>query len=85
MTMLDWRDFGEAYAGEMILMANALATKLEALGVPVFSGTAGFTNPHHLQWLHRHLAAVRQHQKKCARLVCWHVELDCRYPKCKAT
>ncbi len=46
VTMLDWRDFGEAYAKEMIAMAQALATSLDSEGVPVFSTAEGFTNSH---------------------------------------
>ncbi len=46
VTMLDWRDFGEAYAKEMIAMSQALATALDTEGVPVFAGAEGFTNSH---------------------------------------
>ncbi|CUK09976.1 Fluorothreonine transaldolase [Ruegeria denitrificans] len=46
VTMLDWKDFGSAYAKEMIAMSKALAHALDALDVPVFSGTDGFTNSH---------------------------------------
>ena len=46
VTMLDWRDFGAAYAREMIAMSQALATALDAMGVPVFTGAEGFTNSH---------------------------------------
>ncbi len=46
VTMLDWKDFGQAYAQEMIAMSQALATALDALGVPVFAGAQGFTRSH---------------------------------------
>jgi glycine hydroxymethyltransferase len=46
VTMLDWRDFGQDYAKEMIAMAQALASALDAQGIPVFTGTEGFTNSH---------------------------------------
>ncbi len=46
VTMLDWRDFGKAYAQEMIAMSQALAAALDAQGVPVFAGAQGFTNSH---------------------------------------
>ena len=46
VTMLDWRDFGESYAKEMIAVSKALATTLDAQGVTVFSGREGFTNSH---------------------------------------
>lgn len=46
VSMLDWRDFGNQYAVEMIAMAQALAARLDAHGVPIFSGREGFTNSH---------------------------------------
>lgn len=46
VTMLDWKDFGGAYASEMIAMAQALAAALDARGVPVFAGAQGFTQSH---------------------------------------
>ena len=46
VTMLDWRDFGAAYAKEMIAMSKALAVALDAKGVPIFAGGRGFTNSH---------------------------------------
>ncbi|MFZ7090360.1 serine hydroxymethyltransferase [Primorskyibacter sp. 2E233] len=46
VTMLDWRDFGKDYAAEMIRMARTLAEALDARGVPVFSGSRGFTTSH---------------------------------------
>lgn len=46
VTMLDWKDFGAAYAKEMIAMSQALAAALDAQGVPVFGGAQGFTNSH---------------------------------------
>ncbi|MEO1725019.1 MAG: aminotransferase class I/II-fold pyridoxal phosphate-dependent enzyme [Pseudomonadota bacterium] len=46
VTMIDWRDYGAEYAAEMISMSRALATSLEASGVPVFSGRHGFTASH---------------------------------------
>ncbi len=46
MTMLDWRDHGEAYAAEMIRMAQALAAAMAAEGVPLFEGVDGHTNSH---------------------------------------
>lgn len=46
VTMLDWRDFGQAYATEMISMSKALAEELAARDLPVFKGTGGFTHSH---------------------------------------
>lgn len=46
MTMLDWRDFGSAYAQAMIDMSTALAAALQAEGIPVFETHAGATRSH---------------------------------------
>jgi len=46
VTLLDWKSFGQAYAAEMIAMAQALAAALDAAGVPVFAGRDGFTRSH---------------------------------------
>ena len=44
--MLDWRDYGQAYAVEMIALSIALSNALDAAGLSVFSGEQGFTNSH---------------------------------------
>ncbi len=46
VTMLDWRDFGSAYAREMVDMARALANALQTKDVPVFGVDEGFTTSH---------------------------------------
>ena len=46
VTMLDWRDFGRAYAEEMIMMSVALAEALATRGVPVFTTADGHTASH---------------------------------------
>ena len=46
VTMLDWRDYGEDYASEMVLMAKTLASCLEDYDVPVFFGALGHTQSH---------------------------------------
>jgi len=46
MTMLDWRDFGTAYAAAMITTAKAFAEALDAAGIPVFAKARGFTTSH---------------------------------------
>ncbi|WP_460083018.1 aminotransferase class I/II-fold pyridoxal phosphate-dependent enzyme [Roseibium sp. LAB1] len=46
VTLLDWRDFGKAYAAEMAASAGALAAALEAEGMPVFSTAKGTTSSH---------------------------------------
>ena len=47
VTLLDWRDFGKAYAAEMIYMAKALATALDEHGVATFKGSAGIATQSH--------------------------------------
>jgi glycine hydroxymethyltransferase len=46
ITLLDWRDFGRAYAAAMADLASALATELAALGLPVFTTDKGATQSH---------------------------------------
>lgn len=46
LTMLDWREYGQAYATAMVEVAHALAEALDAEGVPVFARNRGFTTSH---------------------------------------
>ena len=46
LTMLDWQEFGSAYAAAMVSLAQALATELAAAGVPVFETAGGYTQSH---------------------------------------
>ncbi len=46
ITLLDWREFGAAYAGKMVSVARALAAALADLGLPVFGAERGFTTSH---------------------------------------
>lgn len=46
LTMLDWVDYGEAYAAEMIAVSKAFAEALDGAGIPVHAKAAGFTNSH---------------------------------------
>ena len=46
LTLLDWRDHGQAYATAMIDLARALATELLALGIPVFAADKRTTQSH---------------------------------------
>ncbi len=46
LTMLDWRDFGPAYAKAMVEMSKGLAKALAAKGVPVFGEAKGYTRSH---------------------------------------
>ncbi|MGB3280870.1 MAG: aminotransferase class I/II-fold pyridoxal phosphate-dependent enzyme, partial [Pseudorhodobacter sp.] len=46
LSLLDWRDHGAAYARAMIDLAQALATELAALGLPIFGASRGMTQSH---------------------------------------
>jgi glycine hydroxymethyltransferase len=46
MSMLDWREYGAAYANEMIAVAQAFATALDDEGLTVFAKGQGFTKSH---------------------------------------
>ena len=46
IAMLDWRDHGQAYAKAMVDTAQALATEMQKLGMPVFETSAGATSSH---------------------------------------
>jgi glycine hydroxymethyltransferase len=46
LTLLDWRDHGQAYAKAMVDLSRALAHELSKLGLPVFAGDRGATTSH---------------------------------------
>lgn len=46
VTLLDWREYGEAYARTMVDTAETLARALAERGVPVFETKRGFTRSH---------------------------------------
>jgi len=46
ISLLDWIDYGPAYAQAMIDLAQALAAALEDEGLPVFHGAGGATQSH---------------------------------------
>ena len=46
LSLLDWRDYGPAYAQAMVDLARALAAELSALGLPVFAADRGATQSH---------------------------------------
>lgn len=46
VTMLDWREHGQAYAAAMVRVAQAFADALNAAGVPVYRSDNGFTRSH---------------------------------------
>ncbi len=48
ITLLDWREYGTAYAAKMAATARALAAALETRGVKVFAADRGGTQSHQL-------------------------------------
>ena len=46
VTMLDWREHGQAYAAAMVELSQALATALECGAMPVYGKDRGFTRSH---------------------------------------
>ncbi|MDP2697181.1 serine hydroxymethyltransferase [Thalassospira sp.] len=46
LTMIDWREYGAAYAQKMVNVAVALAHALDDEGIPVFGKDRGFTMSH---------------------------------------
>lgn len=46
VSMLDWREYGAAYATEMIAVAQAFAAALDHEGLTVFAKAHGFTQSH---------------------------------------
>lgn len=64
IALLDWKEFGAAYAKEMRATALTLAQELDARGIPLFGKDRGFTASHQLAVLAErygggHKAAVR--------------------------
>lgn len=73
VTMLDWKEFGAAYAKEMIAMSQALAAALDAQGIPVFGGAQGFTDSHQFAVLAEPFGggqAASKTLRKCGFLAC---------------
>lgn len=46
ITLLDWREFGAAYAAAMVALSQALARELDARGIRVFARERGMTASH---------------------------------------
>jgi glycine hydroxymethyltransferase len=46
LTMLDWREYGAAYAKEMIAAAQRFAYELDKEGIPIFAAQKGYTQSH---------------------------------------
>ena len=67
ITMLDWQQYGHAYAEAMVANASTLAASLEAHGLPVHRAGGGPTASHQLavdatQWGGGHAASVQLRQ-----------------------
>ena len=77
VTMLDWRDFGEAYARAMIDMAQSLAAALETEGLPVFGGKNSHT-PHQFALMAAHMAGDNRPQNSSEHLAFWPAALACQ-------
>lgn len=63
LTMLDWREYGSAYAAEMIATSRTLAEALTRMDIPVFSTKRGMTDSHQFA-----LIAARGGQATAKRL-----------------
>ena len=64
ITMLDWLEYGQAYAAAMVANSAALSDELERLGLPVHRTGAGASVSHQLavdatEWDGGHAASVR--------------------------
>jgi glycine hydroxymethyltransferase len=46
ITLLDWREFGAAYADRMVAVSQALAAALSDVGLAVYGADRGFTRSH---------------------------------------
>lgn len=46
LALLDWKEFGVAYAKQMLATASELARLLAEQGVPVYHGSRGYTESH---------------------------------------
>jgi len=46
ISLLDWREYGAAYARAMVDLSAALGTALQELGLPVFAAERGITKSH---------------------------------------
>jgi glycine hydroxymethyltransferase len=46
VSMLDWREYGQTYASEMIALAQAFATALDREGLTVYAKEQGYTKSH---------------------------------------
>jgi glycine hydroxymethyltransferase len=46
VSLLDWKEYGQAYAQSMAQTARALAEQLAQIGLPVYAREKGFTTSH---------------------------------------
>ena len=73
ITLLDWKEFGAAYAARMVGTARALAEALEREGMPVFKTRHGATQSHQLAIDARGFGggqAMSKHLRKANLLAC---------------
>ncbi len=73
MTLLDWRDHGEAYAAQMVRVAVALAKALSERGVAVYDPGHGVTTSHQFALLAAPLGggqAASKRLRKAGFLAC---------------
>lgn len=73
ISMLDWVEHGEAYAGEMIAMSQALAAEFAKLGITPFECAKGFTASHQFALLAAPFGggqAASHHLRKAGFLAC---------------
>ncbi|GGG81372.1 serine hydroxymethyltransferase [Salipiger pallidus] len=73
MSLLDWRDYGPAYAQAMLGLAQALAEALEAEVLEVFCGEKGLTASHQFALMAAPLGggqAASQRLRKAGFLAC---------------
>jgi glycine/serine hydroxymethyltransferase len=84
VTMLDWRDFGQAYAAEMIAMARALAEAMIAEGLPVYRPER-LTRSHQFALEAAPSAAVRRRRNTCAGRGSSPRASACPCRRCRAT
>ncbi len=73
MTLLDWREYGAAYAAKMVSVAQAFAAALEAEGLPVYAADKGFTTSHQFAVLAAEFGGgqtAARHLRKAGFLAC---------------
>ena len=73
MTLLDWREYGAAYAAKMVSVAQTFAAALAAEGLPVYAAGKGFTASHQFAVLAAEFGGgqtAARHLRKAGFLAC---------------